>query len=54
MVALMATTTLWGFTIGVLSREEAAEEFFGKATLWISNNFTWFYTLTQNAWIFAI
>ncbi|ABO94843.1 BCCT family transporter: glycine betaine/carnitine/choline, partial [Ostreococcus lucimarinus CCE9901] len=50
----MATTTLWGFTIGVLSREEAAEEFFGKATLWISNNFTWFYTLTQNAWIFVV
>ena len=54
MVSLIATVTLWSFTIAVLAAEAETADFFSRATLWISTNFTWLYTLTQNAWVFVI
>jgi len=54
VVSLMATVTLWSFTIAVLAAEDSTARLFAKATLWISTNFTWLYTLTQNAWVLVI
>lgn len=54
VVTLVATATLWSFTCGVLLREDDAATFFANATSFISNNFTWLYTFTQNAWLGVI
>ena len=54
VVALLATSILWGFTAAVLSDEEKVHKTFSRATSWIARNFTWFYTLTQNAWVFVV
>lgn len=62
VVTLMANLTLWLFVIIVVessSKElgddpSGAEKFFASAKTWISNNFTWFYTITQNVWIFVV
>ena len=50
----MATMILWGFTIAVLSSEHEVHRTFSTATSWIARNFTWFYTVTQNAWVFVV
>ena len=54
VVALLATIILWGFTIAVLSSEHEVHRTFSTATSWIARNFTWFYTVTQNAWVFVV
>ena len=54
VVAFLATSILWGFTVAVLTDEEKVHKTFSRATSWIARNFTWFYTLTQNAWVFVV
>lgn len=54
VVALLATSILWGFTVAVLVDEDNVHKTFSRATSWIARNFTWFYTLTQNAWVFVV
>ena len=63
VVFLLATVTLWGFVIGVTTSEanvrgagqvSAVSTFFANATSAITHNFTWFYTLTQNAWLVVV
>lgn len=62
VVALLANLTLWTFVIivAVSSAKVEADEmsgatkFFSNSTTWIANNFTWFYTLTQNVWVWIV
>ena len=47
--SLMAICILWGFSIACIASDQAAPDFaLGKS--WVSQNFTWLYIGTQDAW----
>eukprot|EP00282_Hemiselmis_andersenii_P038848 CAMPEP_0169444976 /NCGR_PEP_ID=MMETSP1042-20121227/10193_1 /TAXON_ID=464988 /ORGANISM="Hemiselmis andersenii, Strain CCMP1180" /LENGTH=891 /DNA_ID=CAMNT_0009556341 /DNA_START=80 /DNA_END=2752 /DNA_ORIENTATION=- len=61
VVFVMASFTLWSFIIGTLAapsdqdgRNSALREFSDIWQYWISNNFTWLYIGTQDAWVIFI
>ena len=51
VVTALASIVLWSLVIYSIEQETEAQEEFGKWQSWVTQNFTWLYISTQNAWI---